>query len=349
MKLCDACHRHVRPSEGACPFCGRSMRTTGAARLGAVVLLGALEAGCAGRPVEESGGESATLGTTTSGGGSSSVGTTGPTTGEATTIPATTATTSTTSTTLTVTGELTSTGDIDTTDQGCSFYGGCPADFGGGTLECSTFAQDCPDGEKCTPFASEGDGELDSTRCVPIPRDPDQIGQPCTVEGNVGSGLDSCDGGAICWNVDGGTLTGECVAQCGGTPDFPECPADHTCVFFNDVSRVCLPTCDPVAAACEPGEVCTFNGNDFACVGIVGPGAAEFEPCEFLNSCNPGLFCTGSEMASECDAQQVGCCLAFCDVEAPACNGEGAECISVWERGQAPAGLEHVGVCALPP
>jgi len=349
MKICDACHRHVRPSEGACPFCGRSLRTTGAARLGAVVLLGALEAACSSRPVEETGTESETLGTSTSQGGTSTGGSTPGTTEPTTTDPGvTTSTTATATTPATSTGELTSTGDVDTTDNGCSFYGGCPTDFAS-PFECSPFAQDCAEGLKCAPFSSTGTDALDATKCVPIPRDPDAIGQPCTVEGNKGSGLDSCDLGAMCWDIDEQTLTGECVAQCAGTPDNPECPADQTCLFLNDVSGLCAPLCDPLASGCAADDVCVFTGNTFACVNLSEPGAGEFEPCEFVNGCNLGLACVPSEIVTECDPQQFNCCAAYCDLDAPTCNGQDAECVSWFDEGQAPAGLEHVGVCILPP
>ncbi|WAS97086.1 hypothetical protein [Nannocystis punicea] len=354
MKLCDACHRHVRPSEGACPFCGRSLRTTGAARLGAVVLLGALEAACSGRPVEETGSDTATpsTGTSTSSGGDTT--TTSPTSSstQGTTSTASTATTDGPATTqASSTGELSSTGDIDTSDTGCSFYGGCPADFAN-PIECSTFEQDCPEGQKCAPKQSEGD-VFDATECVPVAREPDQPGQPCTVEGSFGSGLDSCAVGSVCWDVDGQTLQGTCIAQCDGTPDFPECPAAATCVQFGDTAHVCVPTCDPLAPACAPGEVCVsnpFDTSQFACVVDVSEdGGAEFEPCEFLNACDLGLACLDPGNATECDAQAPGCCLSYCDLTAPMCNGAGVECIAWFDQGQAPSGLDDVGVCILPP
>ncbi|WP_434417221.1 hypothetical protein [Nannocystis pusilla] len=351
MKLCDACHRHVRSTEGACPFCGRSLRTTAAARLGAVVLLGALETACSSRPVDdETGSDTATPNVSTSEGDTSSSSTTTTTSTTSATLSTTSTSDSTTSGTSS-TGELSTTADIDTTDTGCSFYGGCPADFAN-PLECDPFAQDCPEGQKCSPQKSDGVA-FDATRCVPVARDPGQPGEPCTVEGAPGSGIDSCDVGSTCWEVDEQTLAGTCVPLCGGTPDAPECPADTTCVGFNDVLHLCLPTCDPLAPACEAGDVCVPNPSapdgQFACVVDVSQdGGAEFEPCEFLNACDLGLACVDSGSATECDPMAFGCCVAYCDLTAPTCNGAGAECLPWFDQGQAPSGLEDVGVCSLP-
>ncbi|PCC67999.1 hypothetical protein SAMN02745121_04658 [Nannocystis exedens] len=353
MKLCDACHRHVRPTEGACPFCGRSLRTTAAARLGAVVLLGALETACSSRPVGElTDSDTATPGTSTSGDGTSGALTS--TTSTSTTSTTSTSTTSTSgvvTTEASSTGELSSTGDIDTSDTGCSFYGGCPADFAN-PFECSTFDQDCPAGEKCSAKDSGGFG-FDVTECVPVARDPDQPGEPCTVEGGVGSGIDSCDVGSKCWHVDEQTLAGTCVPMCGGTLDAPECAASTACVPFGDALHLCLPTCDPLAPACAAGDVCVSNpgdaGGPFVCVhDASGDGGGEFEPCEFLNGCDLGLACLPPDSATECDPEAVGCCLTYCDLTAPMCSGAGAECVSWFEQGQAPTGLEDLGVCVLP-
>lgn len=350
MKLCDACHRHVRASDGACPFCGRCLRTTAATRLGAVVLLGALETACSGRPVEETAGDT-TAPTSSSSDSSSSA----PTSSSSTTSTTTTATVTSTgdpsTTQASSTGELSSTGDIDTSDTGCSFYGGCPADFAN-TIECSTFAQDCPEGQKCS-SKQVGDQFFDATECVPIARDPDQPGQPCTVEGSPNSGLDSCELGSMCWHVDAQTLAGTCVSQCAGTPDDPACPATTTCVRFNEALHLCLPTCDPLAPACAPDEVCAPNSFDanalFVCVADnSGDGGAEFEPCEFVNACDLGLACLDSALAAECDPLASGCCLTYCDLSAPTCSGAGAECTPWHEDSPAPPDLENVGVCALP-
>ena len=76
---------------------------------------------------------------------------------------------------------------------------------------CSTFAQDCPPGFKCMPWASDGGNSWNATRCVPIAPDPNAPGEPCTVEGSGVSGLDDCDGTSMCWDVDPDTLEGRRV------------------------------------------------------------------------------------------------------------------------------------------
>lgn len=65
---------------------------------------------------------------------------------------------------------------------------------GGGTgFECDVFAQDCPPGEKCVPWANDGGGVWNATRCSPVDDDPAAPGEPCTVEGGPTSGIDDCD------------------------------------------------------------------------------------------------------------------------------------------------------------
>ena len=72
-----------------------------------------------------------------------------------------------------------------------------PPSHQGGTLECDPFTQDCPDGEKCMPWADDGGSELERdalhSRSHP---NPQQIGEDCTAEGSSVSGVDNCDIGA---------------------------------------------------------------------------------------------------------------------------------------------------------
>jgi hypothetical protein len=73
-------------------------------------------------------------------------------------------------------------------------------DYGGGqTYECDLWKQDCPPGEKCMPWANDGGGSWNATRCTPLAEDPRQPGEPCTVEGSGVSGRDDCDIRAMCW------------------------------------------------------------------------------------------------------------------------------------------------------
>jgi hypothetical protein len=249
---------------------------------------------------------------------------------------------------------MSSSNDVDSGDAGCAFYGGCPTDLGGSPNECSPWVQDCPEGEKCMPFDSDGNNSWDALKCVPVARDPGKPGEPCTAEGSGVSGIDDCELGAMCWSVDNDTKEGVCVAMCTGSPDDPTCTVpDTSCLIANDeVLILCLPGCDPLLNECAPDEVCVPSPQDkgvFICaLDASGDGGKEFDECAQLNSCDPGLLCGDSAMAAECDQNALRCCVAFCDLTMPACNGAGAECVPWFEEGMAPEGLDHLGVCRIP-
>jgi hypothetical protein len=101
------------------------------------------------------------------------------------------------------------------------------------SFECSVFDQDCAFDEKCMPWANDGGMEWNATRCAPVVPMPGQPGDPCLVETSPFAGVDDCERGAMCWNVDPDTLQGECAALCDQTlmPD-PACPAETTCMPF---------------------------------------------------------------------------------------------------------------------
>lgn len=343
MKLCSACRRHVRPGAGACPFCGEVLRTTASAGLGAAVLLGALGSSCASRPVEETATDVGTASDTST--------TTGTTSTSTTTLPDPTTSTSSSTTTAanSSTGELSTTNDIDTTDQGCSFYGGCPTDFAD-PKQCDPWTQDCPPGEKCMPYSDDGDNSLESLKCVPVMENPGQAGEPCTVEGGGISGVDSCDLGHLCWDVDPNTGEGTCLKFCTGSPDQPMCDPGFACTN-GETLIVCLPICDPLVQDCPASDVCIPNpqGESFVCApDVSGEEGQEFDACEWANGCDPGHVCLSPDAASECDPMAVGCCIAFCDLSMPTCNGQNAECLPWYEMGNAPPGEENVGICVIP-
>jgi hypothetical protein len=83
---------------------------------------------------------------------------------------------------------------------------------GGSMHECDTFVQDCPPGEKCTVWASDGGSSWNATKCVAVVDDPSGPSEPCHVELSAVSGLDDCERGAPCWDVDPKT---------GSTPEAP--------------------------------------------------------------------------------------------------------------------------------
>lgn len=157
--------------------------------------------------------------------------------------------------------------DATTADDtaGGGFIYGSP-DGGPSPFECDIFDQDCPEGEKCTAWGSSG-GAWNATRCVPVVDNPGQPGDDCTVEGSAVSGVDDCDIGSMCWNVDSETNMGRCIALCIGDAANPMCAdPDATCSITNDGSLVlCLLSCDPVLQDCSEGEGCYPVDDAFVC------------------------------------------------------------------------------------
>jgi hypothetical protein len=258
-------------------------------------------------------------------------------------------TTSTTSTT-TPPSPSTTAGETAVDDTGQTFVS--PPDVSGAN-DCDGWLnplQDCPEGQKCTI-----EGSVSDTQCVDIVDDPSKLFEPCKILEGEGmfSGHDDCDAGLICWNVDPDTGIGQCIELCHGPIDNPSCPStDGSCTLCQDcVVGFCLPICDPLNPNCPDGQVCVPNLQDFACVIDASREKGQvFDPCEFVNFCDPGLWCANSELAEECDPMTAGCCLPFCDLSVmpPTCPGAGQQCLPWFEEGQAPNGLEHVGVCGLP-
>jgi hypothetical protein len=352
MKLCPSCDRHLFGPEPACPFCGAEQATTPARQSGglaSLTLAFALGTAACGPIVEPEQTE----------GSSSSPG------DETMIPPGTTAPPPTTSTTGVTTGDpdtdapMTTTIEATTTsddgDSSCAFYAGCPPDISRDPFECDVFAQDCPEGEKCMPWANDG-GTWNATRCSPIVDNPGQPGDECTVEGGAASGIDSCDLGSQCWDVDPETNMGVCAAMCTGDASNPLCEdPDTTCSIANDGAIVlCLGVCDPIVQDCPEGQACYPVAEDWVC----GPDASGEmgtygDPCEFINVCDPGLMCLDASATPNC-AGASGCCTEVCDITDPEgdaqCTGapDGQTCTPWYEEGTAPPGYEDVGACALP-
>ena len=127
--------------------------------------------------------------------------------------------------------------------------------------ECDVWTQDCGCGDKCMPWSDYEGASWNAVRCTPVAAEPKLPGEPCTVEDSPMSGVDDCVAGAMCWRVDPETLEGVCVAFCGGYETEPECAEPGTtCVVANSgVLILCLPTCDPLLAACPAGDVCVTS------------------------------------------------------------------------------------------
>ena len=219
-------------------------------------------------------------------------------------------------------------------------------------MECSLWEQSCPDGEKCMPLSNDGGIHWEVTRCTPIAPDPEGLYEPCTVEGSVGSGLDSCELGAMCWDVDAETLVGTCIGLCSGTKSAPTCvDANAQCwVPADGVLSACLPICDPLEAdACPPAQGCYPFLSAFHCAHDASRPEAggAIDPCEHINSCDPGLLCAEAAVVEGCKPGGAwGCCTPYCDLADPVCS-EPMSCLAYFTEGSAPVGLESVGFCGL--
>ena len=222
-------------------------------------------------------------------------------------------------------------------------------DGGSAHYMCSLWDQDCAPGEKCNIWASDGGNAWNATKCVPIDPDPDAIGDECSVVESGVSGLDSCEIGAVCWNVDGETSLGTCVAYCTGSEANPICE-DSTQHCTGRDFMLCLPSCCPLEQTCHEGEACYPTGDTFECVPDAGGETGAFgDACEFINVCDPGLFCANPEAVPGCQGGS-GCCTPYCDTAGDVCASRhpGMECVPWFEEGHAPAGEEHIGACVMP-
>jgi hypothetical protein len=262
--------------------------------------------------------------------------------------PGTTATTATDPTAGTI-------GDPEDSSGGSTFI---QIPDGGGIchLCCDLWAQDCPRGEKCTAWATDGGEVWNGMRCYPIHDNPGQPGDPCTIEDSPTSGFDDCDLGVMCWDVDPDTLEGTCVALCTGSGNNPQCEdPDTDCLIANDgVLNLCLPSCDPLGNGCGAEQACVASDQGFVCVPVPqGGGAAEGEACQLVYDCLPGAMCWPSaSVGPPCDEEAGGCCTPLCDLSLPNptadCLDPGQICASAWGENPPPVGYENVGVCIVP-
>jgi hypothetical protein len=214
---------------------------------------------------------------------------------------------------------------------------------------CDPWIQDCPEGEKCVPYASSG-GNWDSNKCVPVLGEQTS-GESCTYAGMVES-TDDCDATSFCFGVEevDGELIGNCHGFCQGTPDTPECPDGFVCPIANDGSiSLCIEACDPILQDCSNGEGCYWGTDSFICIStLVDPGIPDGQPCGYINDCMPGSMCATAEVLPECNGS--ACCSPFCDlgVGNVQCEGlPGTSCLSLFEEGMAPQGYDHLGLCIL--
>jgi hypothetical protein len=205
------------------------------------------------------------------------------------------------------------------------------------------------------PWANDGGSAWNAARCSPLDPNPAQVGDECTVEGSGVSGIDNCDLASMCWDVDGETNMGTCVAFCMGSEANPICDDPETnCVIANEGTLIlCLPSCDPLLQDCAEGQACYPIVDAFACAPDASLELGAYgDVCAYINACDMGLLCGNPEFTPDCGGE--GCCTPFCDVTNPdasaACPGAagGQECVAWYEEGQAPPGFDDVGFCAIP-
>lgn len=212
--------------------------------------------------------------------------------------------------------------------------------------QCTTWEEQCPEGQKCMPYADDGGNSWNSQKCVDITGDG-MLGEPCTVVGNFVSGMDDCAQGFICFHVDSQTQMGTCQPFCKGSPEQAYCEQEG---YFcqqdgGGVLNLCLESCDPLVQDCSQGQGC-YPLYQFVCVPPGAPEDTGYEgdPCQFFNGCQPGFACIQGDYVPNCDS--FACCTPFCDLNNPDCQDPEKQCAAVFEM---PAmGEEHFGACMLP-
>lgn len=233
-------------------------------------------------------------------------------------------------------------GDGDPGSTGPTTMGFVPEVEMGAESTCDPWLQDCPEGEKCAAY-NAGSDTWNANKCVAL-KGSAQTGDPCTYDG-ADFGTDDCDVGYMCYYTNEESV-GICVPMCTGTPDNPLCEEQFNCSVSNDGSLLlCLYACDPLLQDCsQEGAGCFWDGAQFNCdpAGDIPTN----EPCGYINDCLPGHLCLDSAALPACAG--AACCSTWCDLTEPQCLTPNTECISFYDEGTAPPGLESTGICALP-
>lgn len=228
---------------------------------------------------------------------------------------------------------------------------------GGAGGQCNLFIQDCPEGQKCSAFSEDGGIFPNGTRCVPVGPNPVGPGDDCVVEGKFGDGIDNCEKGSLCLDIENDGMA-TCVAYCTGSMDDPECPnqdSDRCSFLFEPTVPLCFPSCDPLIQNCGPGEACVPNeaalsAPFFVCMPRVFPQApgSYGDACIALSGCDPGNLCIFGENLPSCAG--VYCCSVWCDLTAnePCAQFDPTlKCVPWFEPGQETPGYENVGICGI--
>jgi hypothetical protein len=229
------------------------------------------------------------------------------------------------------------------------------------SFECDLWTgKPCPRGEKCMPWDAMGGSSIwNATRCTPVAPDPAGPGEPCTAEGSGGLGIDDCEALSMCWGVDPETGQGTCVPFCMGHPGSATCddPCRRCSITGSGAINLCFATCDPLSQPCPDGSGCYGSSDGLFCSPNASPPGVGFsgDPCEYVNTCQPGFFCANVAVLPPGCTGSLGCCTPFCDLTAEdACPDQslGVQCVPWFVDGRDPHGcgaLSHVGVCVLAP
>ncbi len=223
-----------------------------------------------------------------------------------------------------------------------------------GDFWCNYLTQDCPPGKKCIPYSDNGGSGWNNNKCVPVMENPAQLDESCFTVGGGNSGIDNCDLGLMCWEVNA-EGDGTCVALCKSDNGDVYCDHPGTfCAYNGETLGLCFPGCDPLTQDCDLVDTCIRNpqGQGYLCVpDASGDEGQQHDPCEFANACDPGFVCAEVTAAVVCDLNATGCCQPFCDLTDPdadaKCGGVGQVCTSFDADSRLPE-YEHVGYCAVP-
>jgi hypothetical protein len=262
-----------------------------------------------------------------------------------------------TSTTMSNTGQDGATSVEDEEASGTDNCGPSKPDMGDGPFSCDVWEQSCSECEKCTPYFYDGK-IFSGLKCVPVGPLIRGVGEACIIGGKFGDGIDNCEKGALCWNLDGGS-TGTCVALCTGTAQTPGCknPQELCWISGEAIVPLCFHECNPLVHGSCPQmkQVCVPlpSPAGFVCIdGAPDNGGGKYDACDSINSCSDGNACLAWGNVDDCDAQSSGCCLPFCDVSLdsdPRCDADNNEmCVPWFDPIDVPDGYKDVGVCVAP-
>ena len=222
-------------------------------------------------------------------------------------------------------------------------------DAGAEIPPCDPWAQDCPEGEKCTVWGDSDGSYWTGTKCVPVDPNPKSTGEACTATGPL-TGIDNCDKGEVCGGVDPETLEGKCIEFCQESDEEYTCPTPgYKCTdWVQGIGAFCSKGCNPLGDDCQDDEVCVPSNPGWHCTfDESGDAGADDDPCVFINACDPGLLCVFGTKVADCN--EPACCTPYCDLNKPDLCPEKQTCIPYYAmEDPPPEGLENLGYCGIP-